>query len=65
MPDFRWMLHDAAGRELRATQEFPSQQAAEDWMGSEWSTLLAEGAESVSLVSGEGDVLYRMGLREE
>lgn len=65
MTEFRWTLHDQAGRELRSSRGFPTQQAAEDWMGSEWSSLLDEGAESVSLVSEDGEALYRMGLREE
>ena len=65
MPGFRWMLHDQDGRDLRATENFASQQAAEEWMGSEWASLLEQGAESVSLVSEDGEVVYRMGLREE
>ncbi|CAN5653970.1 hypothetical protein BH18ACT15_BH18ACT15_05160 [soil metagenome] len=64
MPEFRWTLYDRAGRELRSSQAFPSQQAAEDWMGAEWSSLLDEGGESVSLASEDGEVLYHMGLRE-
>ena len=60
---FRWILHDAAGTDLRATEEFESQAEAEAWMGAEWESLLAEGGESVSLMDGSERV-YRMGLRE-
>lgn len=63
MAGFHWVLHDAEGKDLRTTETFESKQAAEDWMGTEWSKLLDEGAESVSLRSN-GDALYRMGLRE-
>ena len=63
MADFTWVLLDAAGEELRQTETFASQEAAEAWMGAEWAALLEEGAESVSLRDGEEQV-YRMGLRE-
>jgi hypothetical protein len=63
MPSFRWMLHAADGSELRASEEFDSKEAAEAWMGSEWSSLLDEGAETVSLMQ-DTERLYRMGLRE-
>jgi hypothetical protein len=64
MNDMVWTLHDSAGALLRATQTFSSQEEAEAWMGSNWSSLLDEGAESVCLVQGE-ETLYEMGLREE
>ena len=60
---FRWILHDAAGNDLRATEDFNSQEEAESWMGAEWAVLLEEGAETVSLMADE-ERLYRMGLRE-
>jgi hypothetical protein len=65
MASFSWTLHDIDGVALRSTESFASKEDAEDWMGREWSSLLAEGAESVSLVSDDGAVLYRMGLRAE
>jgi hypothetical protein len=64
MDDFGWILHDEAGRDLRSTESFPSKEEAEAWMGAHWSELLDEGAESVTLRSGD-ESLYRMGLREE
>lgn len=60
---YRWILHDAAGIDLRVSEDFASQADAEAWMGSEWASLLDQGAESVTLMNGD-DKLYRMGLRE-
>ncbi len=64
MAAFRWLLYDASGDTLRATEPFSSKEDAEAWMGDTWMALLEEGAESVSLVS-DGNVVYRMGLREQ
>ncbi len=64
MSDFIWRLHNASGAVLRDTQWFRSQEEAETWMGTAWSELLEEGAESVSLVEGD-ETLYEMGLRPE
>ncbi|HEX2296628.1 MAG TPA: hypothetical protein VHN37_15150 [Actinomycetota bacterium] len=63
MAEFVWKLHGPSGEDLRATEPFASKDEAEAWMGAEWASLLDEGAETVSLVR-DGDVLYRMGLRE-
>lgn len=63
MAAFRWVLHDAEGADLRATDVFSTKGEAEEWMGENWSSLLAEGAETVSLMSDQ-DQLYEMGLRE-
>ena len=63
MAEFVWKLHDPAGAEMRRTDAFATKEEAEAWMGAEWSSLLDEGAETVSLVSGD-ETLYRMGLRE-
>lgn len=60
---FRWVLHDAAGADLRTSEDFDSQADAEAWMGAEWESLLAEGGESVTLMD-EHEKVYRMGLRE-
>ena len=64
MTHFTWRLLDAAGRSLRDTQTFASQEEAENWMGGSWSGLLEEGAETVALVEGD-ETLYEMGLRPE
>ncbi|HET7482401.1 MAG TPA: hypothetical protein VFK89_06010 [Actinomycetota bacterium] len=58
-----WVLHDAAGNDLRTSDEFSSKADAEAWMTATWAELLEEGAENVSLVE-DGRSIYRMGLRE-
>ncbi|MDQ4024062.1 MAG: hypothetical protein M3217_01005 [Actinomycetota bacterium] len=63
MPGYVWKLHGPGGEEMRRTDSFTSKEEAEAWMGAEWSSLLDEGAETVSLVHGDR-TLYRMGLRE-
>lgn len=64
MTAFAWTLHDAEGTTLRTTETFDSKEEAEAWMGTSWSQLLAEGAESVSLMEGD-ETVYEMGLRAE
>lgn len=63
MDGFTWVLLDANGSETRTTESFESQADAEAWMTGEWQSLLAEGAEYVSL-RHDGEQIYRMGLRE-
>lgn len=63
MSTHRWILLDASGSEIRASQGFASKEEAEAWMATEWSALLEEGAESVALVEGDRRI-YEMGLRE-
>jgi hypothetical protein len=60
--DFFWMLHDAGGAELKRSETFATKEDAEAWMGAQWESLLAEGAESVTLFEGD-DEHYKMGLR--
>jgi hypothetical protein len=62
MGDFYWVLHDLSGTDLRSTERFADKEEAEAWMGREWSGLLDEGAESVTLFEGDSKH-YRMGLR--
>jgi hypothetical protein len=64
MSDFYWVLHDEAGSDLRSSERFESKEDAEQWMGREWSSLLEEGAETVTLFEGDKKH-YRMGLRSE
>ena len=63
MAGWRWILHDASGKDIRASDDFDSKESAEAWMGQEWAALLDEGAETVSLTH-DGEHEYRMGLRE-
>ncbi|MQB01846.1 MAG: hypothetical protein GEU78_16465 [Actinobacteria bacterium] len=64
MLPFRWVLRDANGADLRASEEFASKDEAEAWMGAEWAALAAEGAERVVLMDGD-DIVYDMSLRPE
>lgn len=62
---FVWRFLDAGGDGAGESAPFSDRQAAEDWMGEEWSDLLGRGVEEVALVDVERDrTLYRMGLRE-
>ncbi|MPZ70786.1 MAG: hypothetical protein GEU71_14855 [Actinobacteria bacterium] len=61
---WKWVLHTDDGRDLRSTDGFETQEAAEEWIGDRWSELLDEGAGSVSLMDDEKSV-YTMGLRPE
>jgi hypothetical protein len=58
---FAWKLHDASGVVIRSSEDFSTQEDAEGWMGAEWASLLAEGAESVSL-HRDGEDVYTMSL---
>ena len=61
MGDWKWVLVDPEGQEVRATETFDSQQTAEQWLTENWSSLADEGAESVSLRQNEEET-YRMSL---
>ncbi len=61
---WKWVLHADDGGDLRSTEAFETQEAAEEWMGDRWSELLDEGAGSVSLMDDENKI-YTMGLRPE
>ncbi|MFN2488551.1 MAG: hypothetical protein ABR529_02175 [Actinomycetota bacterium] len=63
MAQYVWTPEDAGGNDMRASDTFASQEEAEAWVAREWATLLAGGAEHVKLVA-DGEVVYRMGLRE-
>ena len=60
---FTWTLLDPLGADMRTTEEFTSKAEAEAWMGAEWSSLVDEGAEYVSLREN-GKQVYKMGLKE-
>ncbi len=64
MAEFYWVVHDAAGADIGRSESFETREEAEAWMGAEWSNLLDGGGEAVSLI-GDGDRIYRMGLRAE
>lgn len=64
MDEFRWVLIDDDGNELRATETFSSRTDAEEWLSGAWPGLTDEGAASVSLRSGDDEV-YEMSLAPE
>jgi hypothetical protein len=64
MADFKWVLRDVHGTDLRSSEVFASKEAAESWMGSEWSSLVAEGADRVLLMEGD-QIVYDMSLQPE
>jgi hypothetical protein len=61
---YRWVFRDTPKTVSGQSQEFDSQQAAEDWMGAEWRRLLGEGHLAASLMNGEDEV-YTMKLTAE
>jgi hypothetical protein len=58
---FRWTFRDTPKSVSGHSEDFDSQQAAEDWMGAEWQRLLGEGHLAATLCDGE-DELYTMKL---
>ena len=64
MGSYTWVLKDAEGTEMRASESFASKDEAEAWMGAEWSVLAGEGAERVVLMEDDA-ILYDMSLRPE
>jgi hypothetical protein len=64
---FRWRLLDERDADVGSSTDFPDRDAAESWLGAEWSELVGRGVEEVTLVElsdgAERDV-YRMSLRE-
>lgn len=64
MADFHWRFNDSTGTEVGSSESFATKEQAEQWMGEKWAQLLAQGSETVTLISN-GDTLYEMGLRAE
>jgi hypothetical protein len=62
--DYTWVLLEEGGAELRAVEEFGSQQEAERWLSGTWESLAHEGAESVRLLAA-GEIVYEMKLGPE
>jgi hypothetical protein len=59
-----WSYLDQSGSKVGRSEEFDDRDAAEAWLGQAWAGLLEEGVESVELTE-EGELVYRMSLREE
>ena len=63
---FVWTYLDERGEESGRSDSFEDREAAEEWMGTQWSDLLERGIEEVVLLDLDRDrTLYRMGLRPE
>jgi hypothetical protein len=58
---FHWIYRDTPKSVSGESQEFPTQQAAEDWMGAEWENLLQDGHLAATLMDGDEE-LYTMKL---
>ncbi len=58
---FRWVFRDTPKSVSGRSEEFDSQQTAEDWMGAEWQRLLGEGHLAATLLDGEEEI-YTMKL---
>jgi hypothetical protein len=57
----RWVIHDSGHRHLRTTDDFDSQDAAEEWLRDNWESLVADGASFVVLKTDDR-IVYEMGL---
>ena len=61
---YRWLLRDGPRTVIGSSDEFDSQDDAEDWMGKEYKRLVEEGSLAASLMDGEKE-LYTMKLTAE
>lgn len=61
---FRWLYLRGPKEVSGESQPFPSQEAAEEWMGSAFSELLDAGHLAASLVN-EDEEIYTMKLTED
>ena len=58
---WRWIYRDTPKTVSGESSGFDSQQAAEDWMGAQWQSLLDQGHLAATLFNGEEE-LYTMKL---
>ncbi len=58
---FRWLLLDEPRSVRGSSDTFESQDAAEEWMGTEYKRLLEEGNLAARLMNGDEEV-YTMKL---
>jgi hypothetical protein len=61
---FRWIYRDTPKTMSGESEEFASQEAAEDFMGEAWRTLLDAGHLAATLMNGDEE-LYTMKLTPE
>ncbi len=63
MNAWHWQLLDAAGQPVAgAGPSFPTQSEAESWIGEQWSQLLDDGVDAVTLCEGDAIVYGPMSL---
>jgi len=61
---YKWLLRDGPRSVVGSSDDFDTQDAAEDWMGKEYKRLLDEGNLAASLMNGSEE-LYTMKLTPE
>lgn len=61
---FKWLLRDGPRSVIGSSDDFDSQELAEDWMSNEYKRLLDEGNLAASLMNGNVE-LYTMKLTPE
>ena len=60
---YHWRYTTAAGAPAPGPEErFDDQTDAEDWLGSHWARLLADGVDQVTLYDGDAEVYGPMSL---
>lgn len=58
---YRWLLRDGPRSVTGSSDDFDTQDAAEEWMSNEYKRLLEEGSLAASLMNGSEE-LYTMKL---
>ena len=61
---FRWVYRTSPTETSGSSEDFGSQQQAEDFMGAEWRRLLDDGILAATLMDGDRE-LYTMSLTED
>lgn len=60
----RWRYQDSDGGQASGPDiTFDDRAGAEEWLESEWSTLLQDGVAAVTLLDGDDEVYGPMSLR--
>lgn len=62
---FGWTYIGDDGEHVGTSQRFEDRDAAEEWMGQSWPSLVEFGVEQVVLHDPSGSPVYRMGLGAE
>ena len=63
---YRWIFLADSEEQMGSSGSFETAGQAEDWLGTEWRRLAANGIRSVVLEDGStGETLYSMSLADE